>query len=252
MLSVALYALLKAKNNTYWLFAAGLALGYSYFARPTNSLAIIFFSLYVLINHWRKITIYIAGLLIVLIPFGLFNYHLYHHLISPYYEPAQLNVGGNSFLGEALAANLVSPSRGLFVFSPVLIFSVAGIIILVRERRFTLLDGALVLIILSHYYIISSISTPYAGWSFGPRYFTDMIPFFIYFLVFFMQYLSEMKTGALKYLFGVLFLLTTSASFFIHYKGATHPDTFFKWNGEPDITDHPEKYWDWHDLQFMR
>ncbi len=79
-----------------------------------------------------------------------------------------------------------------------------------------------------------------------------MTPFFAYFLVFFIRELLTVKTVAIKYTLISLFVLTTGVSFFIHYKGATHPDTFFKWNGEPDIVDHPERYWDWNDLQFLR
>jgi len=252
MLSISLYALLRAKRNTNWLFLAGLALAYSYVSRPTNSLPIIFFTLYVLIAHRKQILIYGAGMVLIFIPFLAYNYHIYHHLLSPYYQPSTLHVGATTTLWEGFTGTLFSPSRGLLIFTPVVLFSLAGVIMLVKTKKFTWLDAAVVMIIISHTYVISSITTPFAGWSFGPRYFTDMTPFFAYFLVFFIRELPEIKTVALKYTLIFFFVLTTGFSFFVHYKGATHPDTFFKWNGEPDIQDHPERYWDWNDLQFMR
>ena len=251
MLSIALFALLRAKQNQRWLIVAGLALAYSYVVRPTNSLSIIFFSLYVVAAYRQLGFAYFIGLGVVLFPFVAYNYHIYHHLLSTYYTPGHLGVGGNSLLKEALLSHLFSPARGLFVFSPVLVCSVLGAGMMIRNKIFGLLDVAVLLIILSHYYVISSISTPFAGWSFGPRYFCDMMPFFIYFFIFFVSYLVQMNMQVTKYALAALLLIAMSTSFFINYKGATHPATFM-WNAQPDIDTHPERVWDWNDLQFMR
>jgi hypothetical protein len=147
--------------------------------------------------------------------------------------------------------NLFSPSRGLFVFSPVLVFALAGAGIKIKQRTFNALDVALVLIILSHYYVISSINTLYGGWCFGPRLFTEVIPFFIYFLLYFLQWLTGQHKGIFKKVLIVFAILTIVTSFFINFRGATRPSTFM-WNATPDIDQHPERIWDWHDLQFMR
>ena len=251
MLSIALLALLRAGNNAKWLFVAGLAVAYAYVVRPTNSLSVIFLSLFVLVTYRKKVLLYGAGVVVILVPFIVYNHHIYHHLLSNYYLPKQLKVGAGNYLFEALAANLISPARGLFIFSPVLIFSLVGAFILLRRKEFSKLHLAVLLIIISHYYIISSISTPFAGWSFGPRYFCDMIPFFIYFLIFFVQYLMAMNPGKVKSGVMVIFIALMGCSFFVHYKGATHPATFM-WNAEPNIDEHPERVWDWSDLQFMR
>jgi hypothetical protein len=251
MLSATLLALLKSNAQIKWLFVAGLAIAYAYVIRPTNSLSVIFFSLYVLLVFRKNAWLFAAGALLVFIPFLAYNHHLYHHLLSNYYMPQQLKVGGNNYLINALMANLFSPARGLLVFSPVLVFSFFGIVVLLSQKEISKLHWAVLAIILAHYYIISSISTPFAGWSFGPRYFCDMIPYFIFFLIYFVQYLADMNNGIRKYGIIVLFGLTITTSFFIHYKGATHPSTFM-WNASPDINDHPERIWDWNDLQFMR
>ncbi len=251
MLSIALLALLRANANVKWLFVAGLALAYAYVVRPTNSLSVIFLSLYVLIAYRKNVLLFAVGALLVFVPFIAYNYHIYHHLLSNYYLPHQLKVGANSYLTNALMANLFSPARGLFVFSPVLVFSLVAIFILVSKKEFSKLQFAVLVIILAHYYIISSISTPFAGWSFGPRYFSDMIPYFIFFLIFFIEYLVAMDRGVVKSGLSLLLVMLIGFSFFVHYKGATHRATFM-WNAMPDINDHPERVWDWNDLQFMR
>ncbi len=252
MLSIALYSILRAKQNERWLFIAALAIAYSYVVRPTNSLAIIFFSLYVAITYPKRIPLFLSGLALILFPFVIYNLSVYHQILSPYYLPSTLKVGRSPYLMEALAGTLFSPGRGLFIFSSVFIFSIAGIIIRLFQKKFTLLDATILIVMLLHYYVISSIATPYGGWSFGPRYFTDIVPFFIYFIIYFIQYLFEMKRGVLKISFLFLFLITTSLSFFIHYKGATHPETFFDWNAVGNVEEHHERVWSWNDLQFLR
>lgn len=252
MLSIALYSILRAKQNERWLFIAALALAYSYVVRPTNSLPIIFFSLYIAITYPKRIPLFLSGLAVILIPFVLYNLHIYNKILSPYYMPSTLKVGRSPYLMEALAGTLFSPGRGLFVFSSVFIFSVAGIIIRIIQKKFTLLDSAILLIMISHYYVISSITTPYGGWSYGPRYFTDIVPFFIYFVLYFIQYAYEMRRGILKFSFISLFILSVGVSFFIHYKGATHSATFFDWNAVGNVEEHHERVWDWNDLQFLR
>jgi len=246
-----LFCILRSNKNIRWLFLAGITVAFAYVVRPTNSLSVIFLSLFVLITYKKNTVLYVAGILLIFLPFIACNYHIYHHILSNYYLPKQLKVGGNSDLFNALLVNVISPARGLFFFSPVLLFSIWGIFILILSKEFSKLHVAILLIIVAHYYVISSISTPYAGWSFGPRYFCDMIPFFIYFFIISIQHLVAMNKGFMKSAISVLLLLLISVSFFVHYKGATHPATFM-WNAEPNIDDHPERVWDWNDLQFMR
>ena len=69
-LSLALYLILLAreKDSAFLWIVAGALLGYAYLIRPTNSLAVAFFGLYILINHRKFIFGYGAGVAIVLIP----------------------------------------------------------------------------------------------------------------------------------------------------------------------------------------
>jgi hypothetical protein len=76
-----------------------------------------------------------------------------------------------------LAALLVSPFRGLFVTSPVLLAGVAGLVLLARRRGArpeALLAAAVVL-----YFLAFNVSFNgwYGGWGVGPRYLVPALPF---------------------------------------------------------------------------
>ena len=74
-----------------------------------------------------------------------------------------------------LAGVLVSPSRGLFVYAPVLLFSVAGLAAwLVRRRGGVLACAALAAAV--GVATIAQFSVWWGGHSFGPRLLTDVLP----------------------------------------------------------------------------
>jgi len=147
--------------------------------------------------------------------------------------------------------NLFSPARGLFIFSPILLFSIIGMGFKIKNGSFKSLDFFLVLIIISHLLFFSLMRVWWAGWSFGPRYFTDIIPFFIYFLVGAFEWLNT-KTTSQKLVYRIILIPLIAISFYINYRGATHYSTF-EWNATPNnIDEHTERLWQWHDLQFLR
>ena len=88
-----------------------------------------------------------------------------------------------STLGEALVGQWVSPSRGLLVFSPVLIFSLVGVALKIRQHRLEWLDRFLIAIIVLQWLTISVWPVRWGGWTFGPHMFSDMLPYFIYFMI---------------------------------------------------------------------
>ena len=114
-----------------------------------------------------------------------------------------------------------------------------------------MLDFFLACIIISLWIVISSYYEWWGGHSYGPRYFSDMIPFLIYFLI---AAFADMAafSGIKKICIWGSFLLLFSVSFLIHYRGATSLDVY-SWNSKPiDINEQPQRVWDWNDLQFMR
>jgi hypothetical protein len=254
LLTVSLYLIILAKEKPNYeplmVRLVGIVLAFSYVVRPTNSLSILLLTIYVFLRHRKHFLSYCLWSMVVLIPFVLFNLHLYHSLLSTYYLPQHQFRAGWHF-GEALAGHLFSPSRGLLVFSPVFLFSIYGIVLKVRNKQMGTLDYALLMIMFLHWVIISTFPAWWAGHSYGPRYFSDMIPYFIYFLIPAIMNIFTLK-GIRKVSAVFLLFCAIIISFFIHFRGATDWDVY-AWNSDPINVDvEPSRVWDWRDIQFLR
>lgn len=249
VLTLALYLILLSKSRPALIQFASFPLVFSYVVRPTNSISIVLLTVFVFIQYRKYFLPYVLWSLVVAGPFLVYNLIIYGSVLSPYYGPQR--IGTNSVFLEALAGNLVSPGRGLFIFSPVLLLSILGVLLKVRKRQLEKLDGFLISIIILHWIAISSYSHWWGGSSFGPRFFTDMMPYFIYFLIpviTFAEHMQGVKKGVLAAGFFSLVLL----SFFIHRQGATS-FAVRDWVGTPvNIDQAPERLWDWHDISFLR
>ena len=145
----------------------------------------------------------------------------------------------------------MSPSRGLFVFTPVLLLAFVGIGIRVRQRRWRDFDAALATIVLIHWITIASFSNWWGGHSFGPRLFTDTLPYWIYFLVPAVDALWQMR-GARRAIYTTVAIAALLVSVMIHHRGAFYRRAW-DWNSTPINVDlAPERVWDWRDPQFLR
>lgn len=249
LLSAALYLLLLAKHKPKyesWLIRfVGIPLALSYVVRPTNSISILLFTIFIFIRHRKYFWSYCLWSMFIAIPFLTFNLSVYHSILSPYYLPNRL--GSNPDFFEALAGNLISPSRGIFIFTPVLLFSLYGIFLKIRNKQMTLLDFLLLAIMILHWIIISTFNPWCGGHSYGPRFFSDMLPYFIYFLIPVFTNIPKLQ-GVRKISVVLLLCCSIAISFFIHYRGATNWDVYL-WNVGPISVE--GKLWDWHDLQFL-
>jgi hypothetical protein len=249
MLCVALWLLLVARRRPRVAQFVTLPLAAAYVIRPTNAISIAVLGLYLLIRHRRYVLPAVAWALLVAVPFVAYSLTVYDHVLPWYFRAARL--GMHPAFWEALAGNLVSPARGLFVFSPILLLSTAGVWVKVRRRQFTLLDAALILAIVLHWVAISAFGHWWAGHSFGPRFFSDMLPYFAYFLVPAFAAIAEAAPKRRTALTAAAAVLA-AFSFVVHFRGANFHSTL-EWNAGPgDIDRHPERLWDWSDLQFFR
>jgi hypothetical protein len=172
----------------------------------------------------------------------------YGALLPPYFTVQRLNLTPEP---QALLGNLFSPARGLLVFSPVFLFSFYGPWLKLREAHSDMLDLFLAGIIVAHWLLISSFGHWWAGNSCGPRFFSDMTPYFVYLLIPVVKRSTELK-GLRKVAISTFFLLLLAVSFFVHCRGATSWEVYW-WNLRPvDVDTNPQRLWDWSDLSFLR
>jgi len=120
-----------------------------------------------------------------------------------------------------------------------------------KARHDRLLPLILIGVVVSHWFVISSFPDWHGGHSFGPRYFTDVVPFLVYFMIPVAARFSE-TSGSLRNWLLSLFVLLVAASLLINLNGAVNKATYL-WNSVPtDIDKTPRRLWDWTDLQFLR
>jgi hypothetical protein len=249
LLTITLYLILLAKHKPWLVQFTGLPLAFAYVVRPTNSLSLFLLTVFVFLQYRKYFWRYLLWAALIILPFLMYNVSIYHSLLSPYYLPGR--VGSTKHFFTALAGNLLSPARGLFIFSPIFLFSIYGVTLKIKNRQFDQLDFFLLSILFWHWMVISSFPHWWAGSSFGPRFFSDMIPYLIYYLIPAAIEISGAR-GVRKVVLGWFLFCFIVISIFIHYRGANSSMTYF-WNVDPmKVDDHLERLWDWHDIQFLR
>lgn len=243
LLAVALLLLLLGDR---YVPAAGLPLAVAYVVRPTNVIPAVLLSLFIAVYHRSQLRLFILWCLPVLIAFAALNWEIYRTILPPYFSGEQSplrNFGFHSRLMEALAGQLISPARGLFVYSPVFLLSIYGMLLPLKEAQPRRLRPFLCVIVLLHYGMISLYPDWKGGHSIGSRYFSDLTPLFVYFLIpVFLRSGPSLAALALLSVPAILINGRCGTGFACH-----------QWNIMPNDINHNEsRLWDWHDPPFLR
>jgi hypothetical protein len=187
--------------------------------------------------------------MLIALPWIWYNFSVYHALLPWYYWHEAFSATTN--FTEGLLGNLFSPSRGLFVFSPVLLFALSGFVLALRDREQRPLTIAYGAIIIGHTIIIGAASMWWAGHSFGPRFMTDIVPFLAYFTAFNLRLPATVRPRTQRSL-SVTIAVFAVVSALINAQGALRPATK-DWNVLPrNIDQDPSRAWEWSDPQFAR
>ena len=229
-LSAACWLLLGSDDRRVAL--AGLMLGLAVASRPTNVVLAAAGAAYVLFRRRRAFPLFAA---LALAPAALVTLYSWSYLGHPLAFGQAYRQGG--FTGHfvaGLAGLLVSPSRGLFVFSPVLLASIAGGVLVWRtkghdELRF-LTAGALLLLML-----YSCWGAWWGGSGFGYRLILEIVPVLVLLLpLAWNRWLRRSRFGR-----GVFFVVL-AFSIYAQFLGAhVYPSAF----GE-NLDLEPARLWD--------
>lgn len=257
LLGIALWMILRRETGKGQLNGVVLAtlLAWLYFVRPTFSVHIVVITIYVLFCQRQYFVRYALTGALWLGLFCWYSWHNFQHLLPSYYRASRLYFG---VFWTALAANIVSPGRGLLVYVPVLFF-VGYLLVRYREQ---LLYKRIVAMALSvtvvHLAVMSCFGHWWGGYSYGPRFSTGLVPWFVVLAILAVQarkiWLEKHGTGTslmarkTELFAGALLLL---ASIAINAAGAADHNTAV-WNVRPQNIDlHPERNWDWRQPQFL-
>jgi hypothetical protein len=249
MLVTAMLLLTRARRRPELIQYVALPLAMAYLIRPTAIVPIAMISTYVLICHREWFVRYVCWAMVIAIPWVAYNLAIYRLPLPSYYGREAFSQTTQFAVG--LAGNLFSPSRGLFVFSPVLLFAFSGFALALRDPAQRPLHVAYGAIVVGHSVIVGAASMWWAGHSFGPRFMTDIVPFLVYFTAFNFR-LPETFRSRAQITLSTAVVVFALVSALIHAQGALRPATW-SWNVVPDSIDQdPARLWDWADPQFAR
>jgi hypothetical protein len=240
--------IMLSKRGKYAGWSA-LPLAFGYIIRPDAAISICVLGVYMLFYHRNQLPLFIGLGLSVATAFVLYSFSVYGTHLPPYYLASRLDT---SNFWTAFSGHLVSPNRGLFIFSPVLMFSFWGIYRVLRHpaRSHPVLPFLAILVLL-YLPLLASFPHWWGGHSYGPRLFNPIVPalfLLILPLVDAGNWRENIRTAAVPLVFFILF---ATWSIFVQVRG-TSTEAAHRWNAVPPNIDlYPEKIWDWQDLQIL-
>jgi hypothetical protein len=247
LLTIIIYLLLNAEERPALAAWAGLPVALAYTVRPTDALFVLVFTAYVAARFRKYLGFYLLAATPVAAEWLAYNHSIYHTLFSPYYQSHLDGVYPQYWAKWAvgLAGNLISPSRGLLFFTPIFLFAIWSMI---RGKWKTPLARWLPVLVILHWLTVSSyIANWWAGHSYGPRFFTDLTPVFVLFLI---PYFADWQRLSIP--LRTAFVALAMVSLAIHLRGGWVP-AVYRWNVDPvNIDEHPERNWNYADPQFLR
>ncbi|MCL6543683.1 MAG: hypothetical protein K6T61_00520 [Bryobacteraceae bacterium] len=247
MLALALYLLARGRERPSLNPWSAVPLVLAFFIRPLAAVWLVVAVFYLWSTRRAQLRQWVSLGVLTSTPFVLHNWLVYGTLLQPYYLRQQFlpfsTASAPNFL-SALAGHLSSPSRGLLIFSPVLAFSLVGMVLAVKRGWAAPLPRYLMAGLAAHWLVISWFADWPAGHCYGPRYFTEATPVFLFFLIPWLQ--ARPKPAWVAAAFVALSLW----SGLVHFRGAAHWDVYL-WNADPRGAS-PEHAWDWKDPQFLR
>jgi len=224
-----------------------LPLAAAFTIRPTAALWVAAITLYVAACYRNRLPRYLAWSLPVAAPW--FAYHLLtRHSLLPLYFHTFADYSAAA-VSSGLAAQLFSPSRGLLVFSPFLLFPAVGFLIAMRRRWLFPLAPLAGVVVALHAILVAPWSP---GHCYGSRYYADTLPVFALFLAPAYDAWKALNAPRLRFALAACFWACVAASVLIHARGAT-ASAVHEWNSTPANVDlAPARIWDWRDPQFLR
>ena len=242
-------------------FLLATLLAWAYFVRPVHSIAVVTVSAYVILYKydWKSSVRYAITGGAWLLAFVGYSHHYFGQALPPYYLHRSFLLGVTlSYLKAYVltaAGHLVSPSRGVLVYLPIVLFIAY---LLVRYRR-TLPSMPLTVLAFANIVglgvVVSAWKNWWGGHSYGPRLLTEIVPWLVLLAIMAIGgMLSASAPGpsrrprSLELAVGAALLVLSVA---IHARGALAWETVL-WNYYPvDVDRRQERLWEWNDPQFL-
>lgn len=250
--AILLGALLRDPASSGYGFWAGMALAMAAANNPVYAVFVVLFFAYFARSQRKHLLLFcvpsavIGGLIL------FYNVHLFGRLLEAYPNTLQVLPAAKSAMNPAkfpwwdgFAGLLVSPNRGLFIYMPWTVFALWGAARVWKQNLFGW-GRYLLLGMLTVYAIHARLGFWWAGGVYGPRYLSDLLPFFALLLIPVWQRIRFSRTVT------AVFVVAAVFSLWVQVVGA-----YFYPNGQWDATPvsieaDPGRVWSWRDMQIMR
>jgi hypothetical protein len=234
-------------------FLIGFLLFCIYISRPSASTFIIVALAYLLWRHRDRFLRVAITALVPLLLFSLWSWWEFGSLAPIYYAAAARFQAHASSPWLALYGHLLSPSRGLFVFSPFVVLVLAGVI-----WRFKRLAKRPMIWFAMAWFVLaiaaaSTMTRWWGGWSFGSRILTEGLPAVVLLTALLWQDISEGLSRTRRRIVIAGYLTLGMLGILINsYQGLYNLNTA-AWNGTmlPDVDREPSYLFDWRYPQFL-
>jgi hypothetical protein len=244
-LAAALYFLVKGRARgeaERWIAVSGFALAFAVISRPTDLLLALPLGIYVLLHYPKQVG---PLLLFALPPMGFQLWYNATYQGNPFWTQVAV-LQGEHWTGrfsDGLLGLLFSPGRGLFIYSPIFLFSIVTLAMAWRRGGDPLLRaagvGALLVV-----FLYGRWWPWWGGHTFGPRLLADITPLLALALYPLRDGLN--RSPWIKAAFAVALLWSVGA----HSIGAFWDD--IAWNAYPLNVDRvPQRLWSWTDNQLV-
>lgn len=244
----------EKKENQNIFLLMGLLSGLLIFCRPVDSILLLPIIYYVLVHNKLEKFYYLCALILVSLPFAVYNLYFFNNLFGGYSSVVSMfsfNFEAiNSFLGL-----IISPNRGLLIFSPVCLLAIVGIsgIKKIKPKNMQYFLILMAFSVISQIIAYSFFKVWWGGWSYGPRFLTGMLPFFMIFLGIYFDEFSKTtwtEKNYRKYFIILVITIIICWSVFVQIVGAFYYPQG-SWDSTPNIDDNTQRLWDWNDSQIL-
>ncbi len=257
-MAIALYCVLRGdeEGRARFFDLAGLAAGFMFASRPQTTgfvgVTIVVYALSRGLKRGVGCLLLFGGAVLAVLSYNLWHFGSiqggYARLNATYMPLYEVEGVWSTAVGSGLLGLLLSPNRGLLIYSPVLVPAFVGILCSFLDRRqrvFHFLAAGLGASLL----LLSAYSLWWGGHSFGPRLLSDFLPVFALFLAVVWGRIEQSVP------LSIVFALLLAVSVGVQVIGAFwYPSPRdLDWNKTPrDVDVAHERLWDWNDTQVRR
>lgn len=255
-LAAAIYWLLRGEDHRWAYDWAGLSAGLMFASRPQTAglVGAALIGAAILRDRRRGVRclVWFSAVALAVLGYNLWTFGSiaggYARLNATYLPLYRVESVWSTAIGHGLLGLLVSPSRGLFVYSPVLLWAASGV---VRSRSHPRRDvlGCLAIGLGASILALGAYSLWWGGHSFGPRLLTDFLPIWAVFLALAWPSIEGSRART------ALFRSMAAASVAVQAIGAFYYPSprEVDWDKTPrDVDVAHDRLWDWRDPQILR